>query len=46
MAKVIHGNESGEQLVVTADKTQAYGLSGNDMLISGSAGCECCNRYD
>lgn len=35
MTKVIHGNESGEQLVVTADKTQAYGLAGNDTLDGG-----------
>ena len=35
MAKVIHGGGASDQLIVTADKTQAYGLSGNDTIISG-----------
>ena len=34
MTEVLHGNASGNQLNVTADKTQAYGLSGNDTIIS------------
>ena len=34
MAKVLSGKETKEQLVLSADKTQAYGLSGNDTLIT------------
>ena len=34
MAKVLHGDAGGNQLNVSVDKTQAYGLKGNDTLIS------------
>ena len=34
MAEVLFGDKAGDQLIVSADKTQAYGLSGNDTLIS------------
>ena len=37
MAEVIHGNSRGNQLHVTKDKTQAYGLAGNDTLISNNS---------
>ena len=36
MAKVIHGDTGGNQLNASADKTQVYGLSGNDTLVSDS----------
>ncbi len=34
MSEVLHGDASGDQLNVRKDKTQVYGLSGNDTLIS------------
>ena len=34
MAKVLHGDAGGNQLNASADKTQVYGLKGNDTLIS------------
>ena len=34
MAEVIHGNASGESLSASADRTQVYGLAGNDTLTS------------
>ncbi len=34
MAKVLHGDASGNQLNVSEDNAQAYGLKGNDTLIS------------
>ena len=34
MAEVLHGNSRGNQIHVSKDKSQAYGLSGNDTLIS------------
>ena len=34
MAEVLAGTSAGEQLVVKADKTQVYGLKGNDTLVS------------
>ena len=34
MADVLHGNASGDQLNARADKTQVYGLKGNDTLTS------------
>ena len=36
MAKVIHGDTGGNQLNASADKTQVYGLAGNDTLVSDS----------
>ena len=36
MAEVIHGGASTDQLNARADKSQVYGLSGNDTLISDS----------
>ena len=34
MAKVLHGDAGGNQLNASVDKTQAYGLKGNDTLVS------------
>ena len=34
MAEVLHGNASNNQLNATENRTQAYGLSGNDTLTS------------
>ena len=34
MSEVLHGTAGGDQINVSADKTQVYGLSGNDTLIS------------
>ena len=34
LADVLHGNASGNQLNAGADKTQIYGLQGNDTLTS------------
>ena len=38
MSEVLVGKGTGDQLVVSADKTQAYGLSGNDTLITDNKG--------
>ena len=32
MAEVLFGDKAGNQLIVSADKTQVYGLKGNDTL--------------
>ena len=34
MSEVLHGNAGGDQLNISADKTQVYGLAGDDTLIS------------
>lgn len=34
MSEVFHGNSDGNQLNASADKSQVYGLKGNDTLIS------------
>ena len=34
MAEVLHGKAGADQINVKEDKTQAYGLSGNDLLLS------------
>lgn len=34
MADVLHGNAVGNQISVSADKTQVYGLGGGDTLTS------------
>ena len=34
MAKVLYGSGGGEQINASADKTQVYGLKGNDTLTS------------
>ena len=36
MAEVLHGNVSSDQLNARNDKTQVYGLAGNDTLTSGN----------
>ena len=36
MSRVLYGDTGGNQLNASADKTQVYGLSGNDTLVSDS----------
>lgn len=34
MARAIHGDSSSDQINVSENKTQAYGLAGNDTLLT------------
>ena len=36
MAEVLHGKATGDNLAVSANKTQVYGLAGNDILTSAN----------
>lgn len=36
MAEVLYGNENNDMLNANSDKTQVYGLKGNDTLINNN----------